>query len=413
MHLYPSDIKLSRLEDKMRIGNWFHAQGQNYMTWRGLFICDDIYIQDLEYECDIRNISENLLFDMLKMSTLSPTPNHIRHLFDFDIFYEVDCSNIIIESYDSQEWDAESWASRFNGISEDARRYNSSADRNALRTMRIDVFTHTQSIARQGFYRIEDTKINLPSEIVFNMEKETRFYDEEIHLPRNNRNYDTSFSVVNEDCLVEARRLKEMVYNVAVLNMASRQNPGGGVLSGAGAQEENLFRRSNLFQSLYQFAPYARLYGLSRASKQYPLDRNYGGIYSPDVFIFRGSEAEGYPLLKEPYLTSITSVAAINRPELTDEIKIVDFLVPAMKSKIRTILRIGIENRHDTLVLGAFGCGAFRNHPQHVAQLFHEVLLELEFRNRFRHIFAILEDHNSRLPHNQDGNFQPFYDEFN
>lgn len=43
--------------------------------------------------------------------------------------------------------------------------------------------------------------------------------------------------------------------NPAVLNMASRKIPGGCVVRGAGAQEECLFRQTNLFRSLYQFVP--------------------------------------------------------------------------------------------------------------------------------------------------------------
>lgn len=45
-------------------------------------------------------------------------------------------------------------------------------------------------------------------------------------------------------------------YNLAVLNMASSMNPGGGVMTGARAQGETLFRRTNLFRSLYQFTEY-------------------------------------------------------------------------------------------------------------------------------------------------------------
>ena len=92
---------------------------------------------------------------------------------------------------------------------------------------------------------------------------------------------------------------------------------------------------------------------------------------------------------------------------------IAEHLVEPAKNKIRTILRIGLANRHDSLVLGALGCGAFRNPPRHVARLFHEVFQEQEFRNKYRRIvFAILEDHNSRRRHNPEGNYLPFKEEF-
>jgi uncharacterized protein (TIGR02452 family) len=184
-------------------------------------------------------------------------------------------------------------------------------------------------------------------------------------------------------------------------------------VTGAGAQEENLFRRSNLFQSLYQFAPFAGEYGLRKSNYQYPLDRNFGGIYTPDAIVFRGTEQDGYPLLDTPYRMSFIAVAGINRPTLESPERISSDLVEPVKNKIRTIFRIGLLHGHDSLVLGALGCGAFRNPPSHIARLFHEVMEEPEFKNKYRLLlFAILDDHNARLKHNPDGNFLPFVREF-
>ena len=73
------------------------------------------------------------------------------------------------------------------------------------------------------------------------------------------------------------------------------------------------------------------------------------------------------------------------------------------------MLRIGLLNGHDSIVLGAFGCGAFHNPPKHITRLFHEVIDEKEFQNKYKLIaFAILEDHNSP----KGGNLQPFIEEF-
>ncbi len=109
---------------------------------------------------------------------------------------------------------------------------------------------------------------------------------------------------------------------------------------------------------------------------------------------------------------SFIAVPGINRPELTADGMIADHLVEPAKNKIRTILRIGLGNGHDALVLGALGCGAFRNPPRHVAKLFHEVIEENEFKGKFRLLFfAILEDHNSGHEHNPNGNFLPFKEE--
>jgi len=155
------------------------------------------------------------------------------------------------------------------------------------------------------------------------------------------------------------------------------------------------------------------MYGLQRSEKQYPLDDNYGGVYTPAATVFRDEESNGYALLERPYKLSFIAVAGINRPDVTADGLIVDEQAEQVKNKIRTIFRIGLAHGHDALVLGALGCGAFRNPPQHVARLFHEVIDEGEFKNKFKVlVFAILDDHNARRPHNPRGNFEPFHEEF-
>ena len=282
-----------------------------------------------------------------------------------------------------------------------------------VKELRSKEFRNTIGIVSQGCYIAESGK-----EYVFAddsvMASNTVFYEREIHMgdiPQCDEQ--TIVEVQNIDCLYAGVQLKEQGYNPAVLNMASRRNPGGGVATGAGAQEETLFRRTNLFRSLYQFAQYAEQYGIKRSHHQYPLDRNFGGVYTPDAIYFRESEQKGYALLDEPVSLSFITVAGMNRPDLTDDGFIAPYHVEPIKNKIRTIFRMGLVHGHDSLVLGALGCGAFRNPPRHVARLFHEVMDELEFKNKYRCIvFAILDDHNSHQKHNPEGNFKPFAEEF-
>lgn len=282
-----------------------------------------------------------------------------------------------------------------------------------VKELRTKEYRNTIDTVNQGYYVKEDG-----GEYVFpddsEMMQNTVFYDHEIRLgdlPKSDE--PTIVEVQNIDCLYAGVQLKEQGYNPAVLNMASRRNPGGGVTTGAGAQEETLFRRTNLFRSLCQFAPYAEQYGIRRSSNQYPLDRNFGGVYTPDAIYFRESEQKGYALLNEPVNLSFITVAGMNRPDLTADGMIANHHVGPIKNKIRTIFRMGLVHGHDSLVLGALGCGAFRNPPRHVARLFHEVMEESEFKNRYRLIvFAILDDHNAHQKHNPEGNFKPFADEF-
>ncbi len=282
-----------------------------------------------------------------------------------------------------------------------------------VKELRAKEFRNTVEIVNQGHYVSESGK-----EYVFpddsNMMYNTMFYECEIHMSNFPQcDEPTIVEVHNIDCLYAGVQLKEQGYNPAVLNMASRRNPGGGVTTGARAQEETLFRRTNLFCSLYQFAPYAEQYDIKPSHHQYPLDRNFGGVYTPNAIYFRESEQKGYALLEKPVCLSFITVAGMNRPDLTTGGMIANHHVEPIKNKIRTIFRIGLVHGHDSLVLGALGCGAFRNPPRHVARLFHEVMDEPEFKDKYRRIiFAILDDHNANHKHNPVGNFRPFAEEF-
>lgn len=316
------------------------------------------------------------------------------------------CSSII-------KWDSEKdFLEKYHALMKRVKGGDSTAYYQ-VKELRAKEFRNTVEIVNQGHYVAESGE-----EYVFpndsDMMRNTVFYVREIRMddipPRDEP---TIVEVQNIDCLYAGVQLKEQGYNPAVLNMASRRNPGGGVTTGAGAQEETLFRRTNLFRSLYQFAPYAEQYGIKPSHHQYPLDRNYGGVYTPNAIYFRESEQKGYALLEKPVCLSFITVAGMNRPDLTDYGMIADHHVEPIKNKIRTIFRIGLIHGHDSLVLGALGCGAFRNPPRHVARLFHEVMDEPEFKDKYRRvIFAILDDHNAHQKHNPVGNFRPFAEEF-
>ena len=84
------------------------------------------------------------------------------------------------------------------------------------------------------------------------------------------------------------------------------------------------------------------------------------------------------------------------------------------KNKIRTIYRIALENDHDSMILGAFGCGVFHLIPEEVSKLFEEILEENEFKNAFKHVaFAIYEGKGTKKKIvGKDGKFKAFYDLF-
>ena len=55
-------------------------------------------------------------------------------------------------------------------------------------------------------------------------------------------------------------------------------------------------------------------------------------------------------------------------------------------NKIRTILRIALVNKQDSLVLDAFGCGVLNLLSTEVSKLFYDILNEPEFKNNFKQI---------------------------
>lgn len=229
--------------------------------------------------------------------------------------------------------------------------------------------------------------------------------------------------IIQNDCLKEALKLKELGLNPILLNMANRKIPGSGLIRG-GTQEDALFRRTTLFLSLYQFyknyhkdcLPFLEdgICRIKQQESQYPISEDLGVIYSSGIYVFRDDEETGYRYLNSPSQISIISTAGIYHPKLTGNNRLNVFDEIRLSEKIRTIFRIAIMHNHDSMVLGALGCGAFANPPEHVAEIFHRILNEEEFSNQFVSIvFAIIDDKNTYREHNPNGNFLPFFREFN
>ncbi|KAK0710394.1 hypothetical protein B0T21DRAFT_352602 [Apiosordaria backusii] len=175
----------------------------------------------------------------------------------------------------------------------------------------------------------------------------------------------------------------------AVVNFANDTTPGGGWLNGARAQEEAICYRSSLSLSLDK-------------EKHYPIspdDKTAAALYSPYVLIIRETEQAGHKLVpfadiaQDPKVVSVLTVPAVFSPR-TKEFKLEDHrpgdpdkrVVFARdserdltKQKMRLVLRLAAAYRHRRIVLGALGCGVFRNPPEDVAHCWLEVLREQEF----------------------------------
>ena len=281
--------------------------------------------------------------------------------------------------------------------------------------IRIEIFNSTLMLLQQGWYISEGgNKILFPD--VKDVMGAAQMYRKpfSVSKPVGNK---TEIIVEDKDCVVAAMELIDKGYNPAMLNLADLYMPGGIVEYGSGAQEENLCRRSNLVQSLYQFSKirinqYPEL-GLQVNKAQYPMDERYGGVHSGIVTFFRSTEEQGSMHLDKPYNIPVISVAALDKPRIEANGEMSRAETAITLEKIRTIFRIGIDKGHDSLVLSALGCGAFSNPPAHIAKLFHQVIEEPEFKDAFKLIdFAILDGYRTGLYHNPEGNLKPFQREF-
>lgn len=176
----------------------------------------------------------------------------------------------------------------------------------------------------------------------------------------------------------------------AVLNFANPVEPGGGVRRGAMAQEECLCRSSNLYPCLSQqkirTGFYARHAGADQAQAS---DRV---VYVPDVVVFKSDDRLPQILSVDDWIqVDVLTCAAPYYPALENRSDAI--LSELYKKRARNILECAIANRADILVLGAFGCGAFRNPPYLMAGAFCEAIKEGRYLESLSVIaFAIPED---------------------
>jgi uncharacterized protein (TIGR02452 family) len=241
-----------------------------------------------------------------------------------------------------------------------------------------EIARQTVAIAESGRYTTDGGEVVI-GDAVRAAVAGTRYYQPEDVIDSDGPSVEPVIEVTYESTLAAARRLGPAA---ASLNFASAKNPGGGFLGGAKAQEESLARASALYLSLRE-AP--QFYAFHRKHR----DLRYSDrvIYSPQVPVFRDDRGN---LLDEPYQTSFLTAAApnlgaikANQPQHLGD-------VPAVLARrARRVLEVAAAHGHRELVLGAWGCGVFRNDPATVAEAFSSALAAVP---RFgRVVFAILD----------------------
>lgn len=298
--------------------------------------------------------------------------------FDFDVFM----------ANTSLIWDSHEWK---------ALRYSAEHPKNqfALRQLRQEVYHSTLRCVRFGGYTTESGE-EVVLQLNPNIQSETVFYKKRITPKLDAPKYDMKVDVLQKDCLTVARQLVEEYGSdkVCVLNMANRHNPGGGVFDGIHAQEEYLFRCSDYYRSLYQYVDFGSLYDVPRAEQSYPLDQNFGGVFTRGVTVFRDNEATGYKLLEEPWHVNFVAVGCVTRPKLCQqdgEWCVSDKLLHTVRNKIKTIFRIAVDNHQEAIVLSVLGCGIHQDLSGQTANMFSEIVHSEEFEHAFKHMVFVVK----------------------
>lgn len=261
------------------------------------------------------------------------------------------------------------------------------------RTKRVLTAQETMQILEKGSYRSsQGEEVTIREDLAEAIAISVLYRpDDRLNLAQAGKGRRATIEVTGESSLDAARRLivEEKRANTVCLNFASAKNPGGGFLNGAQAQEESLSRASGLYPCIVQMQ---EMYSYNRGLKTC-LYSDYM-IWSPKVPVFRDGEDR---LLDQPYLLSFITAPAVNagvvREREGDNASLIEGV---MLERIRKILQVATLHGQNTIVLGAYGCGVFRNRAADVADYFAKLLFEEGYDESFEHIVFAVLDHSAR-----------------
>lgn len=221
----------------------------------------------------------------------------------------------------------------------------------ASRSSNIQVWIDTRELFEGKLSKVNERTVS------------TKYTDLSLQLVK--RYKKTMVRVVDMDTLDAGIKLREKGYRPVVLNMSDWNFPGGCVDTGAETQEEDLFRRSNYFTSL--------------TKEYYPMEGKET-VYTKNAFVVKSNAKSGYKLLGKVCVMDFIANPALANPDLDESRERFDKQedIELMKNKMRMIFKVAYGQGNDSLVLSAWGCGAFHCPARHVAGLFKEVLEEFE-----------------------------------
>ena len=168
---------------------------------------------------------------------------------------------------------------------------------------------------------------------------------------------------------------------VAVLNYANNHSIGGAPFT-AGAQEESLCRCSTLLPCLQAMRePFYTKHRDMYSKRLMDFMGNDDLIYTPDVVVFKTDERTE-PVCPQMmskndwYKVNVITCAA---PQLQSNELLPYNYEAIIRSRIKKILDVAAMEGNEVVILGAWGCGAFKNPVEIVASIFVELVKNYNF----------------------------------
>lgn len=216
------------------------------------------------------------------------------------------------------------------------------------------------------------------------------FSEEELRILRNRveESFEPLVEFMDEtstEALVRLRK-ENPDFKICILNFASAIHAGGGWLSGALAQEEQISRSSNLVRGLKTQPAF---YALNRGS----VDRYHNCVYrhdilySNDVAFFKDDQGKD---LDQVIYTDVITLPAPNLKDTRTARTLNEFAyAKVIKNRLMGMAAVLNIMHPDLVILGAWGCGAFRNDPKQIGKLFAQVVPFLDVK---KVVFSIPKD---------------------
>lgn len=323
---------------------------------------------------------------------------------------------------ENPDWNSSEWLKSFE---------ESKAQKNPKKE-RTTVFDSTVQIVIKGEYVTENGNVvRLNKRRNKNAVCGSVFYDSELERIELDAKYNTIVSDVTGDCLAfaKAQYKNDSTDDLCIITLVNEKAPGRHVVDGYNSPTEYILRCSDYYRCLFQYyaSPFPEKYGIQpHTTKQYPLNPQYGGVFSHGVTVFRKEESQGYAFCAKPWKTNIVAMPTpISKLRIRKLPKDSYVLVNgdwkkynedeekakstnALKDSIRTALRIAYANNQRRLI--------FVPIRRTIHNLILKFLGEPEFSNAFREIYFVYKvkepSINKRAAKESLLNIQNIIDEF-